>query len=222
MRKSKLEAAQTRRRIVSAAAAEFRRNGIVATGLADLMKAAGLTHGGFYKHFESKDQVVAEACAESIAAVTEKVANAASGKGNGLEFVVAAYLSTEHRDGPAEGCPIAALGSELARSDMASRAAATAGVLKLVGIVAAQYRRIPADEARRRALVAVSTMVGALTISRVVNDTELSAEILRAAREQLAPKSRPRSSRTPKHQVPGRGASRRRSGGDARRVRPPR
>ena len=66
MRKSREEAAQTRKRIVTAAAAEFRKNGIVATGLNDLMKAAGLTHGGFYKHFESKDQLVAEACAEAV------------------------------------------------------------------------------------------------------------------------------------------------------------
>ena len=69
MRKSREEAARTRKRIVTAAAGEFRKNGIVATGLNDLMKAAGLTHGGFYKHFESKDQLVAEACAEAVEAI---------------------------------------------------------------------------------------------------------------------------------------------------------
>ncbi len=69
MRKSREEAAQTRKRIVEAASCEFRKNGIVATGLNDLMKAAGLTHGGFYKHFESKDQLVAEACAEAVEAI---------------------------------------------------------------------------------------------------------------------------------------------------------
>ena len=77
MRKSKEEAALTRKRIVTAAAEEFRKNGIVATGLNDLMKAAGLTHGGFYKHFESKDQLVTEACAEAVETMIEYVANCA-------------------------------------------------------------------------------------------------------------------------------------------------
>src|SRR5580704_9603886 len=96
MRNSREEAAKTRKRIVTSAAGEFRRNGIVATGLNDLMKAAGLTHGGFYKHFESKDQLVAEACAEAGAALIAKVNAAGSGAG-------ATYLSTWHRDNPAHG-----------------------------------------------------------------------------------------------------------------------
>ena len=77
MRKSRQEAAKTRQRIVSAASSEFRRNGIVATGLSDLMSAAGLTHGGFYKHFESKDQLIAEACTAAVAALTEIMTAAA-------------------------------------------------------------------------------------------------------------------------------------------------
>src|SRR5258707_7012045 len=90
MRKSREEAAQTRRRIVTAAAAEFRKNGIVATGLNDLMKAAGLTHGGFYKHFESKDQLVAEASAEAVEAMIEYVLKATAGGAS----VAETYLST--------------------------------------------------------------------------------------------------------------------------------
>src|SRR5258707_8674779 len=107
MRKSREEAAQTRKRIVTAASEEFRKNGIVATGLNDLMRAAGLTHGGFYKHFASKDQLVAEACAEALKTILEMLAAAASEKG------AAAYLSTGHRDNPATGCPLSATGSEL-------------------------------------------------------------------------------------------------------------
>ncbi len=158
MRKSREEAAQTRKRIVSAAAAEFRRNGVVATGLNELMAAAGLTHGGFYKHFESKDQLVREACREAVeTAILETVAAAAS-KGSGFET---AYLSTDHRDNPAIGCPLSAIGSELARSDEMTRAAATDGFQRLVEIMAGQFGKIPPDVARRRALVAVSTMIGA-------------------------------------------------------------
>jgi TetR/AcrR family transcriptional repressor of nem operon len=174
MRKSKAEATETRKRIVTAAAGEFREHGIVATGLADLMQAAGLTHGGFYKHFESKDQVVAEACAESEL-------EAAPSKGSAL----GSYLSTRHRDDPATGCPLAALGSELARSDAKTREAATEGFLRLVNVIAGKSGRVPPEVARRRALVAVSTMIGAVTMSRVVTDAELSADILREAQKSL-------------------------------------
>jgi TetR/AcrR family transcriptional regulator, transcriptional repressor for nem operon len=180
MRKSKAEATETRKRIVTAAAGEFREHGIVATGLADLMQAAGLTHGGFYKHFESKDQVVAEACAEAVRVLMEKL-EAAPSKGSAL----GSYLSTRHRDDPATGCPLAALGSELARSDERTREAATEGFLKLVDIVAGRSGEVPPVVARRRALVAVSTMIGAVTMSRVVTDAKLSAEILREAVKSL-------------------------------------
>ncbi len=183
MRKSREEAAQTRKRIVTTAASEFRKNGIVATGLADLMNAAGLTHGGFYKHFESKDQLVAEACAEAVeTAICDGLAAAASKGGGAVE----AYLSTGHRDNPATGCPLSALGSELARSNKKTRAAATAGFLELVEIIAGQFGRLPPAAARRRALVAVSTMIGALTMSRIVTAPELSAEILKEAKKTLA------------------------------------
>src|SRR6202163_3333984 len=98
MKKSKLESAETRRRIVKTAAAEFRRNGINGTGLSDLMGAAGLTHGGFYRHFGSKDQLVAEACAEAVETVIFGRLAAAAPEGAGAAV---AYLSTGHRDDPA-------------------------------------------------------------------------------------------------------------------------
>jgi TetR/AcrR family transcriptional repressor of nem operon len=183
MRKSREETAQTRKRIVTAASGKFRKNGIVATGLNDLMSAAGLTHGGFYTHFESKDQLVAEACAEAVeTAIFARLAAVAS-KGAGA---AAAYLSTDHRDNPDTGCPLSAIGSELARSNEKTRAAATAGFLKLVEIMAAQYGALPPATARRRALVAVSTMIGALTMSRIVTDPKLSAQILKEAEKSLS------------------------------------
>ena len=180
MRKSKKEAAETRRRIITAAAGEFRERGIVATGLAALMQTAGLTHGGFYKHFESKDQVVAEACAEAVRVLLEKLEDAPS-KGSVLE----SYLSIRHRDDPATGCPLAALGSELARSDDKTRAAATEGFLRLVDVLAWKSGSVPPEVARRRALVAVSTMIGAVTMSRVMTDAGLSAEILSEVEKSL-------------------------------------
>jgi TetR/AcrR family transcriptional repressor of nem operon len=187
MRKSRSEAAKTRERIVVAAAAEFRQHGIAATGLADLMQAAGLTHGGFYRHFASKDQLVAEACSAAVATMAERVAASASrvrGR-KGLEAAVADYLSTEHRDNPRDGCPLAALGSEMARADTQTRAAATAGFLKLVDAFAGGFDEGTPDEARRRAMVAALTMIGALTISRVVTDQALSNVILRNAEDSI-------------------------------------
>jgi TetR/AcrR family transcriptional repressor of nem operon len=176
MRKSREEAAQTRRRIVEAASCEFRKNGIVATGLNDLMKAAGLTHGGFYKHFASKDQLVAEATTAALDALLEGMA------AHPTTSAVAAYLSTRHRDDPASGCPLAALGSELARSDRAAREAATAGFVRLVKILAG---KAGTADARRRALVAAATMIGAVTMARMVTDPDLSADLLREAEKSL-------------------------------------
>ena len=177
MRKSREEAAETRKRIVRAAAREFRERGIVATGLADLMKAAGLTHGGFYKHFASKDQLVAEATVVAMDSVLEKLAAQPT-----VNSAVAGYLSTRHRDKPASGCPLAALGGELARSDMKARAAATAGFVRLVEILSGKAR---SADTRRQALVAAVTIIGAVTMSRVVSDPKLSAEILGAAGKNL-------------------------------------
>ncbi len=182
MRKSREEAAQTRRRIVEAASCEFRKNGIVATGLNDLMKAAGLTHGGFYKHLQSKDQLVTEACAEAVETTIEYVANRAAGG----TPIVDTYLSTSQRDNPVAGCPLSAIGSELGRRDEKTRAVATEGFLKLVSIMAGQFAKAKPSDARRRALVAISTMIGALTLSRIVTDPELSAEILREAKESAS------------------------------------
>jgi TetR/AcrR family transcriptional repressor of nem operon len=187
MRKSKQEASATRKRIVKVAAAEFCQKGIGGAGLSELMGAAGLTHGGFYRHFSSKDQIVAEACAAAAAAIVGRLATSVSKKApqSGLKTVVASYLSAAHRDDPSDGCPLAALGSEIARCDEATRAAATEAFLRLVNVIAAQFGKTRPDIARRRALVAASTMIGALTMSRIVTDSTLSADILQQTEKHL-------------------------------------
>jgi len=191
MRRSKQDAAETRRRIIIAAAAEFRRNGITDTSNSDLMAAAGLTHGGFYRHFESKDQLVAEACDAAVRSMVHKFAAAAVGKSarRRLGAATARYLSTDHRDDPAHGCPLAALGSEIARCDEGVRSAATDGFRRLVAIIAAQYEGTRPDLAKQRALAAASMMIGALTMSRIVTDPEFSSEILSQANSYLADKT---------------------------------
>ena len=187
MKKSKVETAETRRRIVKAAAAEFRRNGIHATGLAEVMAAAGLTQGGFYRHFDSKDQLVAEACADAMASAclaTNAATDQSCGK-TGLEAIAENFLSADHRDNLLEGCPLVGLGIELSRADDETRGAACVGFVKLVDAIAKQFPRSSPDEARSRALFALSAMIGAVTMSRVVTDADLSASILQEVRKRL-------------------------------------
>ncbi|TSD83187.1 TetR family transcriptional regulator [Mycobacterium sp. KBS0706] len=187
MRKSRQEASETRRRIVDAASKEFRRNGINATGLSDLMAAAGLTHGGFYRHFSSKDDLVAEVCASAAEMLVASIGKeqADHPEKSPFEATVEGYLAADHRDNPAEGCPFAALGSELTRGGDVVRGTATEGFREVVDVVARQFGKVRADVARGRALSALATMIGALTMSRMVDDPDLSAEILRQAKRHL-------------------------------------
>lgn len=187
MRKSKVEAADTRRRIVEAAAREFRLHGIQATGLNDVMSPLGLTQGGFYRHFSSKDQLVAEACSQAMTEVIDGLEAAArdSDADNGLAAVVNAYVSEHHRDTQTGGCPLAAMGSELARADAQTRAAATQGFEELVDVLAKRMDGKSPKAARSSAVFAVAAMIGAVTMSRVVEDSDASAAILEDVKQHL-------------------------------------
>jgi len=187
MRKSKQDASETRKRIVQTAGEEFRRRGIGETSLADVMSAAGLTHGGFYRHFDSKDQLVTESCTVALEAMTQKIADAVSANAGQsvLESAAAIYLSPGHRDHPAAGCAIAALGSEMAHSAPDTRVAATEGFLKLVDILAGEWKESPPEVAQSRAMAAAATMIGALMLSRIVTEPQLSSAILKSAADEL-------------------------------------
>jgi TetR/AcrR family transcriptional regulator, transcriptional repressor for nem operon len=187
MRKSRQETAETRQRIVEAASAEFRRDGLDGTGLADLMAAAGLTHGGFYKHFESKEQVIEESLALAIESMVELMQHtvSASPAPRGLQTMIADYLSIKFRDDVAGGCPFVALGSDMARSGDGVREAATSGFVKMVDIIASQLGGSSPATAKKEALVMLSTMIGAVTMARIVTDPKLSASILQQARKHL-------------------------------------
>jgi TetR/AcrR family transcriptional repressor of nem operon len=183
MRKSREEAVRTRERIIAAAAEEFREHGVVATGLADLMKAAGLTHGGFYKHFTSKDELVREVTAATVNQTTSLIRRAGEKRPGrkGLVDAVAMYLSPEHRDNPGQGCALAALGPELGRADAKTRAEATDGFLKLVDVLAKHAEAMRPDEARKRSIAAAASMIGAMTMARIAKDPELSDTILKSS-----------------------------------------
>ena len=187
MRRSKEEAAATRRKIVETAARQFRKHGVAGIGIADLMAKADLTHGGFYRHFDSKDQLVAEACRHALEGTTREMATAAdkAPDGRGLETLLRRYLHKVHRDTPEGGCAIAAIGGEIARADDEARAVMTQGYRSLVETARRQLSHLPPAEAEDRALAIVAGMVGSLMMARMVSDEELSNRILRAARQHL-------------------------------------
>jgi TetR/AcrR family transcriptional repressor of nem operon len=194
MRKSREETAQTRQRIVEAGAIEFRRNGITDTGLADVMAAVGLTHGGFYRHFDSKDALIKECLTNALDSLRASIeTSTATHPGQaGVLLAIDDYLSKAHRDSEA-CCPFVALGSELARASQDVRDAATAAFLKLADVIAAHLDVLPRAAAKNEALALLSAMVGAMTMARLVSDREVSATILGHARKSLSQMVRERA-----------------------------
>jgi AcrR family transcriptional regulator len=177
----------THERIVEAAARAIRRSGYNGAGVAEIMKDAGLTHGGFYAHFDSREAMLAEAAdragAEAVAA-SERIAASASPR-EALAELVRAYLSKEHVEDIETGCPVAALGSEMPRQAPEVRRAATRRIKGMIDLVARQSPDWGQPQAHERALVTVATMVGALILSRAVDDAKLSGAMREAVLKHL-------------------------------------
>jgi TetR/AcrR family transcriptional regulator, transcriptional repressor for nem operon len=185
MKKSREETAETRQMIVKTAAAEFRKNGLQ-MGVADLMSAAGLTHGGFYRHFQSKDELVAEACVEALNTLIDSLALTASKNADSgpLKAVVLKYLSTGHRDHPANGCAFAFLGGEIARCEKKTREAVAECYQRLIDLVAGLLPAELGDRGREAQFI-VTSMLGAIVMCRIPTDRALSARILNDTAEQI-------------------------------------
>jgi TetR/AcrR family transcriptional repressor of nem operon len=180
MRVSKQQAAANRERILDAAAILIRERGIQAVGVDALAEAAGLTHGSLYSQFGSKDNLAAEALRVALVENAERFTDT-----DDLKRYVARYLSAENRDTPGRGCALAALACEMPRSSRAIRGEFTTGVRKLVGRLS---RLITEGTARRRedeALATAAAMVGALILSRAVDDPLLADRILSASRKSI-------------------------------------
>ena len=177
----------THDRIVEAAARAIRRSGYDGTGVADIMKDAGLTHGGFYAHFPSREAMLAEAAdragGESVA-MMERVA-ATSPPPQALLAMMQAYLSKAHVEGIETGCAAAALGSEMPRQGPEVRRAATRRIKEMIDLVARQSPDWGQAGAHERTLVTVATMVGALVLARAVDDPKLSDALRKAALKHL-------------------------------------
>src|ERR1700733_8744490 len=189
MRHSKAEKEKTHKRIVAIAARRFREEGLAGIGIADLMKEAGLTVGGFYKHFRSRDGLVAEAVGSALELWKHQVdAAAAGGPPVTYESLVDEYLSQAHRNRPGTGCPVSALAGDLARSDRRTRALVSRKIRDNIELLATLIRnRSQRDRGRARsqAVLTYSALVGAIGIARAVSDEQLAREILKSAAEGL-------------------------------------
>ena len=179
----------THERIVETAARAIRRSGYNGSGVAEIMKEAGLTHGGFYAHFDSREGMLAEAAdragAEAVAMLA-RVAAAAPPK-KALEAMLRAYLSREHVEGVETGCPVAALGSEMPRQASKVRRAATRRIKEMIDLVARQSPDWGQPGSHEQALVTVATALGALVLARAADDPKLSKAVREAALNHLTP-----------------------------------
>lgn len=182
MKVTRAQAEANRERILDSAAQLFRERGFDGIGLNDLMQAAGLTRGGFYGHFESKEDLAAQASRRALAAnLTNWQALADEPRPDGLNRWVQAYLSQTHRDRLGEGCALAALAGDAARGGAAVQQAFGEGVENLLAALQAQMPGVDEADRRNRALVTLSTMMGALLLSRAVGAGGLSRELRHAA-----------------------------------------
>src|SRR2546422_1367497 len=183
---SKAQKTRTHKRIVSIASKRFREKGLTGAGIAELMKEAGLTVGGFYKHFDSRDALVAEALRSAFGGWKRQMESAASGSPP-LSYgrLVDDYLAEAHRNDPGTGCAFGALAAEIARCDKRIRALASEQLQKDLQLIAGLLPCKDKRAAKSKAIFTYSALVGAIALARAVSDEALSDEILKTVAELL-------------------------------------
>lgn len=185
MRYSKEHKQETHERIVKKASVRLREKGAHGVGVADLMKEAGLTHGGFYAHFDSREALVIEAFGYAMDRALDHWRNMTADipPEKRLSTIIDTYVSATHRDDPGRGCAVPSLGAEIARESAKTRKAFAAKLDQMIELMADQIPDVPRKAARRQAIGTMATMMGALLMSRVAGSGELSDEILASGRE---------------------------------------
>jgi len=179
--------ATTHRKIVRTASRQLRAKGLNGPAVATLMRASGLTHGGFYRHFGKRDDLVVEAIEESLQELRDRLVEAArkAGPSAGWRAMVRSYLSLEMCDRPDEGCPIAALAPDMARTRPALKQRISAAILKLREALLPYMPGANADEKAANFLAIFSSMVGTIAIARTMPDPTVRQRILNSVRDQL-------------------------------------
>lgn len=181
MRVSRAQAEENRERVISVASRLFREHGFDGIGLKDLMKGAGLTQGGFYKQFASKDDLAALASRRALESATRRWSDAAADTSDPLEAIMAFYLSKDHRGEKAEGCPLVALGSDAARQSAEVRRPFEDGIRGHFEVLDELMGHADSSGPSEKAMAILSMMVGAVTLSRIIEDERLSESVLDAA-----------------------------------------
>jgi len=184
MKVSREQAAKNRAHVVEVAGEQFREHGFDGIGIADVMKAAGLTHGGFYANFASKEDLAAEAAAKALAETTERLRQAAGSKCD-PNCLVDAYLSPAHRDGVGQGCALSALATDAARGGDKLKAVFENGVEGYLDLLTPMMAGATDAERRKAAMAALATLLGGLILSRSVQSPDLSADLLAASAEAI-------------------------------------
>ncbi len=187
MRYSREHKQETHARIVKKASVRLREKGAHGIGVADLMKEAGLTHGGFYAHFDSREALVIEAFAYAMDRSTERWRKVAeqTAPDKRLATIVDNYLTPVHRDDPGHGCAVPTLGAEIARESPKTRRAFAAKLDQMIDMLADQIPDVPRKAARKQAMATLATMMGTLVLSRIAGTGEFSGEMLGAGREAV-------------------------------------
>jgi len=187
MRYSKEHKQETHARIVKRASVRLREKGAHGIGVADLMKEAGLTHGGFYAHFDSREALVIEAFAYAMDRATERWRKVAATipPEKRLASIVDSYLTPTHRDDPGNGCAVPSLGAEIARESPKTRRAFAAKLEQMIDMMADQIIDVPRKAARKQAMATIATMMGTMVMSRIAGTGEFSDEVLAAGREAV-------------------------------------
>jgi TetR/AcrR family transcriptional regulator, transcriptional repressor for nem operon len=186
MRVSRARAAENRQKVIDVASRLFRQHGFDGIGLKDLMAAAGMTQGAFYKQFASKDDLAAQASKRALESISDRWSAAAEGNPKDpLGAVVALYLSMGHREQRGAGCPLVALGSDAARQSADVKASFEAGIRKYLDTLGGWVGGANGEDSTDRAMAAFSTMVGALVVSRAVNNKRLAKRFLQAGAKSV-------------------------------------
>jgi len=187
MRVTREQAAENRERIVAAASRLFREKGFDGVGVDAIMDGVGLTHGGFYAHFDSRDALVIEAVTHAMDRSTEKWRKLTeeTTPDKRLSKIVNSYLAPDHRDDPGHGCAVPTLAAEIARESAKTRRVFSGRMEQLIDMLAEQYQGLPRKAARKQAMAALATMMGTLVMARVAGNGELSDEILKSGRDAV-------------------------------------